>query len=188
MIRDTFNKILSDEARIVEVILFLENTSLPLSRICQLSSLEKDIVLKAIEELKENYEERNAGLVLVNEEETYSFQPEKSLYPLLRHTYGRKVERRLSRASLEVLSIVAYSQPITRSEIRDIRGVNSDSIIKLLRERDYIKVSGRDENHKCLYCTTRKFLYEFKLKSISDLPKLSEHDRLKFEEKDEEEL
>ncbi|MBQ6672630.1 MAG: SMC-Scp complex subunit ScpB, partial [Spirochaetales bacterium] len=101
----------------------------------------------------------------------------------LRSCYGKKIDKRLSKAALETLAIVAYSQPITRGEITKIRGVVSDSIIRILRERDYIKVVGRKDvqGHPCLYGTTRKFLYTFKLESISELPKLSETDRLRFE-------
>ena len=85
--------------------------------------------------------------------------------------------------AMETLSIVAYSQPITRKEIDNIRGVASDSIVRLLREREYIKVVGRKDvqGHPCLYGTSRKFLFEFGLKSISDLPKLSNIDRLRFD-------
>ncbi len=181
---------LSEEAKIVEVVLFIENTPLSLSRIGELTGVEEDDIIDALRELSDNYRERNSGMFLLEEEDLYSFQPVPELYPKLRQSYGRKVDRRLSRAALETLSIVAYSQPITRSEIDKIRGIQSDSIVRLLRERDYIKVNGRADKpgHPCLYCTTRKFLYEFKLKSIAELPKLSEADRLKFMKENEGDL
>ena len=105
------------------------------------------------------------------------------LYDDLRQTYGKKVDKRLSRAALETLSIVAYSQPITRKEIDNIRGVTSDTIVRLLRDREYIKIVGRKDvqGHPCLYGTSRKFLFEFGLQSISDLPKLSDIDRMRFD-------
>ncbi len=173
---------LSEEAKLVEVILFIENTPLTKDRISELSGVDKGDIIDALRELEENYKERNSGMLLLEEEGLYSFQPVPELYPRLRQSYGRKVDKRLSRAALETLSIVAYSQPVTRAEIDKIRGIQSDSIVRLLRERDYIKVNGRADKpgHPCLYCTTRKFLYEFKLKSIAELPKLSEKDRLKF--------
>ncbi len=181
---------LSDEAKLVEVILFIENTPLSKERISELSGVDKDDVIDALRELSENYKERNSGMLLLEEDELYSFQPVPELYPRLRQSYGRKVDKRLSRAALETLSIVAYSQPVTRAEIDKIRGIQSDSIVRLLRERDYIKVNGRADKpgHPCLYCTTRKFLYEFKLKSIAELPKLSEKDRLKFMKEEEGDL
>lgn len=183
-------KALSDEAKVVEVILFIENTPLSLERLSSLSGVVMDDVVDALREIDEHYRSRNSGMMLLCEDDMYSFQPVTELYPKLRQSYGRKVDKRLSRAALETLSIVAYSQPITRSEIDKIRGIQSDSIVRLLRERDYIKVNGRADKpgHPCLYCTTRKFLYEFKLKSISELPKLSEADRLKFTKESEGEL
>ena len=181
---------LTDKAKLIEVIRFIENGPLTVDRIKELSGVDKEDIPDCLRELKEHYEDRNSGLMLLEEEGLYSFQPVTELYPSLRQSYGRKVDKRLSRAALETLSIVAYSQPITRSEIDKIRGIQSDSIVRLLRERDYIKVNGRADKpgHPCLYCTTRKFLYEFKLKSISELPKLSEADRLKFTKDNEGEL
>ncbi|MDD3941563.1 MAG: SMC-Scp complex subunit ScpB, partial [Sphaerochaetaceae bacterium] len=95
---------------------------------------------------------------------------------------GKKVDRRLSKAALETLAIIAYSQPVTRRDVENIRGVASDNIVRLLREREYIKVVGRKDvpGHPCLYGTTKKFLFEFNLPSISALPKLSEIDQVRF--------
>jgi segregation and condensation protein B len=107
---------------------------------------------------------------------------------MLRACYGKKVDRRLSRAALETLSIIAYAQPVTRRDIENIRGVSSDSIVRLLREREYIRVVGRKDvpGHPSLYGTTKKFLFEFNLPSISALPQLSEIDRMRFTQDEEE--
>ena len=181
---------LSDEARLVEVVLFIENEPTSMERLCDLTGLRPDTAEDALQELRENYAERGSGLILTEEEgELYSFMPAPDLFPQLRQSYGRKVDRRLSRAAMETLAIVAYGQPITRREIEEIRGVGSDTIVKLLRDREYIMVRGRKDvpGHPCLYYTTRKFLYEFNLQSIQDLPKLSEIDRMRFESGDESE-
>ncbi len=178
---------LSDEARLCEAVLFIENQPLTLDRIVELTGIRPDKAEDAIQELKEDYSDRGSGLMISIDDDLYSFSPSPDLYPSLKQNYGRKVDKRLSRAALETLAIVAYKQPVTRSEIKNIRGVDSDSIVKLLREKDYIKVVGRSsaQGHPCLYSTTRKFLFEFKLTSIADLPKLSEIDRLRFEEEEE---
>lgn len=182
--------VLSEEAKIIEAVLFIENMPLSKEKIHELTKVDEGDIVDSLREIQDNYTSRNSGLLLLEEEGMYSFQPVQELYPVLRASYGRRVDKRLSRAALETLSIVAYSQPITRSEIDKIRGIQSDSIVRLLRERDYIKVNGRADKpgHPCLYCTTRKFLYEFKLKSIADLPKLSEADRLKFMKESEGDL
>ncbi len=177
---------LSDEARLCEAVLFIENQPLSLDRITELTGIKPDLVEDALQELRDDYSERGSGLMLTEDEDLYSFAPSPDLYPQLKQNYGRKVDKRLSRAALETLAIVAYKQPVTRREIKDIRGVDSDSIVKLLREKDYIKVVGRsrEQGHPCLYSTTRKFLFEFKLTSIADLPKLSEVDRMRFEKEE----
>lgn len=182
--RTAKNRMLSNEARLVEVILFVENEPVSLDRIASLTGLKSDIVEDALQELREDYSERGSGLMLTEDEgEVYSFMPSPDLYPTLKQSYGKRVDRRLSKAAMETLAIVAYSQPVTRREIEEIRGVNSDSIVKILREKQYIMVRGRKDipGHPCLYYTTRKFLYEFNLTSIEDLPKLSEIDRIRFE-------
>lgn len=179
---------LSDEARLCEAVLFIENQPLSLDRITELTGIKPDLVEDALQELRDDYNDRSSGLILTEDEDLYSFAPSPDLYPQLKQNYGRKVDKRLSRAALETLAIVAYKQPVTRREIKEIRGVDSDSIVKLLREKDYIKVVGRSSEqsgHPCLYSTTRKFLFEFKLTSIADLPKLSEVDRMRFEKEDE---
>ena len=182
---------LSEDARIVESVLFIENESMDIEKLANMTALDEKSVEKALKELAKNYQLSNHGIFLkLNDDGTWCFSPSQDLYERLRKTYGKRVDRRLSRASLETLSIIAYSQPITRREIDNIRGVTSDTIVRLLRDREYIKVVGRKDvqGHPCLYGTSRKFLYEFGLQSISDLPKLNEMDRMRFEKQDEGEL
>ena len=179
--------ILSKEARIIESILFLENDSVSREKLLSMSLLEEKDMDGAIEELKEHFDTFMHGISLSTKHNRYQFLPAGDLHEDLRNCYGKKVDRRLSRAALETLSIVAYSQPITRREIDNIRGVSSDTIVRLLREREYIKVIGRKDvpGHPCLYGTSRKFLLEFNLRSISELPRLSEIDQERFVDDEE---
>ncbi|MGH4036482.1 MAG: SMC-Scp complex subunit ScpB [Sphaerochaeta sp.] len=179
--------ILSKEARIIESILFLENDSVSREKLLSMSLLEENDLDSAIEELKEHFDTFMHGISLSTKHNRYQFLPAGDLHEDLRNCYGKKVDRRLSRAALETLSIVAYSQPITRREIDNIRGVSSDTIVRLLREREYIKVIGRKDvpGHPCLYGTSRKFLLEFNLRSISELPRLSEIDQERFVDDEE---
>lgn len=175
---------LSHEARIVESILFIENESLTIEKISAMAGISEKECEKAIKELEKVYSKEGHGIFLkINDDESICFAPSSDLYDDLRQTYGKKVDKRLSRAALETLSIVAYSQPITRKEIDNIRGVTSDTIVRLLRDREYIKIVGRKDvqGHPCLYGTSRKFLFEFGLQSISDLPKLSDIDKMRFD-------
>ncbi|MGP1419644.1 MAG: SMC-Scp complex subunit ScpB [Sphaerochaetaceae bacterium] len=176
-------KALSMNARLLETILFLENEPMDMERITKMTELSEDDAKAALSELEEHYFKHLHGLQLVMTDDQWQFLPSADLYEGLRKAYGKKVDKRLSKAAMETLSIVAYSQPVTRREIDNIRGVVSDSIMRILRERDYIKVIGRKDvpGHPCLYGTTRKFLYEFGLQSIGDLPKMSEIDKQRFE-------
>ena len=84
---------------------------------------------------------------------------------------------------METLSIIAYSQPITRQEIESIRGVSADGMIKLLAERQLIREVGKKEapGRPVQYGTTKDFLKLFRLASIADLPKMDELDQERFE-------
>ena len=112
----------------------------------------------------------------------YIFAPKKDLWEFLKARYGKKNENRLSRAALETLSIIAYSQPITRGEIENIRGVAADNMIRLLLSRTLIREAGKKDapGKPIQYGTTREFLKLFRLASIADLPKLEEGDRERF--------
>ncbi len=92
----------------------------------------------------------------------------------------RRLQRRLSRAALEVLAIVAYKQPVTKSEIDAVRGVNSGEVLATLLERGLLTIAGRSEGvgKPLLYATTDEFLRTFGLRSLSDLPKPREIDEL----------
>lgn len=174
---------LSDQARLVEAVLFIENQPLSVERIEEMTGLTALEIRNCLDELSEEYYKSYHGLALIENAETWSFVPCSDLHEELRRCYGKKVDKRLSRSAVETLSIIAYSQPVTRAEVTKIRGVASDAVIRLLRERDYIKVVGRRDvpGHPCLYGTTKKFLYTFNLDSIQNLPRLSDIDRQRFE-------
>ena len=172
----------------IEAVLFLENEPLTVQKIISMTGLEEEQVLQSLSEISEQYYIDRHGLALVENSGAWSFIPCTDLYDSLRHCYGKKVDRRLTRNAIETLSIIAYSQPITRSEIQKIRGVDPDTILRILMDRDYIRVVGRKDvpGHPRLFGTTKKFLYSFNLESISDLPKLSEIDRQRFEKEAQE--
>lgn len=90
---------------------------------------------------------------------------------------GDKFIKRLSTASLETLSIIAYKQPITKSEIESIRGVNCDYAVQKLLEKDLVVISGRNEDavgKPLIYATSKSFMDYFGINSADELPKISE--------------
>ena len=134
----------------------------------------KDEIKQAVEALAKDCESR--GVELKQLASGYQFQSKQEYAPLLQQLWEEKPAR-YSRALLETLALIAYSQPITRGEIEDVRGVAvSSHIIKTLMEREWVKSVGHKEvpGRPALYATTKEFLDYFNLSSIKQLPKLED--------------
>ena len=174
---------LDTEVALIEAILFLESEPIDLDSLQRVSGLPRDVVLGALAELREYRRGQASGLELVEIADGYSLAPKQELAPALRQRYGKRNDSRLSRAAMETLSIIAYSQPITRAEIENLRGVNADGMMRLLLSRDLIREVGRKDapGKPVQYGTTKEFLRLFRLSTIADLPKLDEADRTRFE-------
>ena len=150
----------------------------------------KDDIRQAIHELSEQYE--NSGIELKQVASGFRFQIKPAYETWVARLWDQKPPR-YSRALLETIALIAYRQPITRGEIEDIRGVSvSTNIIKTLQEREWVKSLGHKDvlGRPTLYGTTKEFLDYFNLKSLNELPTLSEikdldqfHPELAFTEK-----
>ena len=177
--------------RIVEGALFAYGEPLTIDRILELfepnERPERKEIKEALENITNDYAER--GIELKEVASGYQFQVKQDLAQWIKNLWEEKPAR-YSRALLETLALIAYRQPITRAEIEEIRGVCVSSyMIKTLMDRDWIKIVGhRDVPGKPgLYATTKDFLDHFGLKTLSDLPPLSEIQSLmpKKEEREE---
>ncbi|HTH13449.1 MAG TPA: SMC-Scp complex subunit ScpB [Spirochaetia bacterium] len=171
------------EAALVEAVLFLETEPMDTDRLAKITLLNEDAVRLALEHLHARYSRPDSGLELSEIGGGFSLIPRRDLMLVLRHHYGKKTDEKMSRAALETLSIVAYSQPVTRIEIDSIRGVNSAGTLKVLLDRGFIRETGRKDTpgRPVQYGTTKEFLQLFGLASIADLPKLDEAERERFE-------
>jgi segregation and condensation protein B len=158
----------------VEAALFLADEPLPARKLAQVAGLaDAAAVRRALKRLQQLFDE--AGTPFRVEEIAGGFQL------LTRPEYHRWVgglrrqvhEMRLSPAARETLAIVAYRQSLTRADIEAIRGVNCAETLRLLMERGLVKITGRDDSlgRPVLYGTTRKFLQQFGLKSLKELPR-----------------
>lgn len=163
---------------IIEAAIFAAGEPLSIDRLLALfeeeERPEKALVQQALEALANDYAER--GLELKEVSSGYRFQARSDTARWVSRLWEERAPR-YSRALLETLALVAYRQPITRAEIEDIRGVAvSTNIIKTLQEREWIRVVGhRDVPGKpAMYATTREFLDYFNLKTLDQLPPLSE--------------
>jgi segregation and condensation protein B len=134
----------------------------------------KDDIATALQDIQANSLER--GFELKEVASGWRFQVRDNLAPWVNRLWEEKPQK-YSRALLETLSLVAYRQPITRGDIEEIRGVAvSSHIMKTLLERDWVKVVGHRDvpGRPSLFATTRQFLDYFNLKSLEELPSLSE--------------
>jgi segregation and condensation protein B len=173
---------MDEEKALIEAILFLENDPVDVKTLSRISGLSREQVEEVIRELRADLEMEYRGLELVTIDGAVQLSPKRNLWPRLRNRFGKKREARLSRAAMETLSIIAYSQPITRSEIESLRGVTADNMIRQLVERNLIREVGRKQapGRPVQFGTTREFLEHFGLESIADLPKLDEVEQERF--------
>lgn len=164
--------------RIVEGALLASGEALNLDRLLSLfeehDRPEKDLVQDAIRGIEANCAGR--GFQLVQVASGWRFQVRSDLAPWVNRLWEEKPQK-YSRAILETLALIAYRQPLTRGDIEQVRGVSvSSHIVKSLAEREWIKVVGHRDvpGRPALYATTRQFLDYFGLKSLDELPSLSE--------------
>jgi len=171
------------EASLVEAILYLEGEPIDEDAISRISGLSMDDVAAALVNLSERYSAEGCGLELSRVSGRIMLAAKREYWEILKERYGKKSEGKISRAAMETLAIVAYSQPVTRAEIEKIRGVNADNMIRLLMEKTLVREAGKKDipGKPVTYGTTKEFLKLFSLNSIADLPKLNEIDLEKFE-------
>ncbi len=163
---------------IVEGLLFASgDEGITVKQLANVLEVTNDKVLHLIEELKFDYEDNHRGITIIQSNEVYHLttKPEHNEY------YKKMMDNpratRMSQATLETLAIIAYKQPITRVEIEEIRGVNSDYAVQTLVARSLIESVGRKESigRPVLFGTTTDFLVYFGLSSLEDLPNLPDH-------------
>ena len=134
---------LSREQSIIEAILFLESDPVNIQHLVKVSGLSRDAIKEVLSQLEEHYKSVEHGLSLIELSEGWVLSPKEELWEHLKEHYGKKNDDKLSRAAMETLSIIAYSQPLTKAEIENIRGVSSDGMIRLLIKKNLIKEVGK---------------------------------------------
>jgi segregation and condensation protein B len=160
------------EKNLIEAILFSAKEPLDVNTIKSKVKTGTD-VLKILYELQQDYLDR--GVKLVNLANKWSFRTSEDLSDKLKKEII--IQKKLSKAAIETLAIIAYHQPVTRSEIEEIRGVSfSSGTLEILFELGWVKPNGRKEipGKPLLYVTTEKFLNHFNINSLEDLPNSDE--------------
>ncbi len=135
-------------------------------------SFEKNILEKNIQILTDKYQNEAFSFELVEIAGGYQFLSKGAYNQTIGQHIKNTSKKRLSKVALETLSIIAYKQPVTKSELEAIRGVSCDYSIQKLLDKELVEISGRSEGpgRPLLYSTSEKFMHYFGLKSIKDLP------------------
>lgn len=136
-----------------------------------------DQVESAVQGISEKYSAEFYAFELKQSGGGWQFLTKKEYHKTVAQLNGDKFLKRLSTAALETLAIIAYKQPITKSEIESIRGVNCDYAVQKLLEKDLVIIAGRNEDavgKPLIYATSKSFMDYFGINSTDDLPKISE--------------
>lgn len=161
---------------IIEALLFTWGDPLTLKDIASIIEISKEDAYSIITEMIEefNYNRRGIQIIQFNDKFQLSTRPEH--HEWISKLYTPKTNKSLSNAALETLSIIAYKQPITKTEIEALRGVKCDKALNTLIEKKLVKEVGRLEKvgRPILYGTTDDFLLQFGLKTINELPELKD--------------
>lgn len=161
----------------VESIVFISEVPITLSEIQNiLEGLDIETIKDIVQELKNDYEQRNSGIKITEVAGGYQMVTSPNYATFIKKFYKIKHSEKLTMPSLETLSIIAYKQPVTKIEIESIRGVNVDGVIKNLLEKGLIRIVGRKEvvGRPFVYGTTKSFLEYFGLNSLEELPEVEE--------------
>jgi segregation and condensation protein B len=165
---------------IVESILFVSDTPLSLDRLCTiLEEFARDDIRRAVDSIATDCCDGKRGIELVQVAGGYQFRSRPEFADYIRRL-KRVKPARFSPSALETLAIIAYRQPVTRSEVEYLRGVDSGGILKSLLDKKLIKIIGKKDipGKPLIYGTTREFMETFNLKDLASLPTLREIEEL----------
>ncbi len=142
----------------------------------KLAGMREPTIRKILDEVREEFDKLDSGVHLVEIAGGFKFQNDAISGPWVRVLLGMGAPSRLSQPALETLAIIAYRQPITRSEIESVRGVNVDHVMRTLLEMQLVRIAGRSElpGRPLLYESTERFLEHFGLRNLMDLPSVEE--------------
>jgi segregation and condensation protein B len=161
---------------IVEALLFASSKPLSMDNLSEASGIDKAELKEVLAALQKEYTSDSRGFSLEEVADGFQLRSDPRFSAQIGKLFAARSRRRMTRSSLESLSIIAYRQPATRAEIEHIRGVDSGAVLKTLLSLSMIRILGRKEGpgRPILYGTTRDFLEYFGLRDIESLPTLEE--------------
>jgi segregation and condensation protein B len=173
-IENVENNEIKNPAAAVEAIIFAAGYPMKYDKIAEVLSLTPSEVKRHVSELAEKYNTEEHGIMILMFPETCQFCTKEQHLPFIKEALGIKRGGNLSASSMEVLAIVAYNQPVTRSFVDLVRGVDSNYAMNSLIDKALIECSGRLDapGRPMLYSTTDKFLRVFGISSVNELPEI----------------
>jgi len=171
----------------LETMMFIWGEPLEVKDAAEVLEADKKVIRELFRELQSEYEQEGRGIRIREVDDAFGFVTLAENDLFLKKLCTPVRVRRLSQAALEVLAIIAYRQPVTRSEIDSIRGIKSERVIDGLIDKDLVEVSGRSEGvgRPLLYGTTKEFLKKFGFSSLKDLPEVPEYEEMRREREEE---
>lgn len=165
----------------LETMMFMWGEPLEVKDAAQILDAEKAEVRELFKELQTEYEQEGRGIRIRQVEDSFGYVTHVENEMFIEKLCTPVRVKRLSQAALEVLAIIAYRQPVTRSEIDSIRGIKSERVIDGLTDKGLIEVVGRSEGvgRPLIYATTKEFLKKFGFASLKDLPEVAEFEELR---------
>ena len=166
---------------ILEAVLFVSPEPVPVARLLSIvGTVSKTEVIQALGILTHDLDQDGRGIQLVQVAGGYRLVTKQEYGPWLKRMDKAKAAQKLSRSALESLAIIAYKQPLVRSEIEEIRGVETSGVLRTLCERKLVRIVGRKDvpGRPIMYGTTKFFLEHFGLQDLSQLPPLREFKEL----------
>lgn len=171
----------------LEAVLFAYGEPVSAQRLSEILDTDKNTIRKMIHRLRDRYEENQMGIVLLEIEDSYQMATHPDYAPFVRRALEVRRDTPLSQAALEVLAIIAYNQPVSRSFVEQVRGVDSTAVINTLTAKGLIQEAGRMNlpGRPIAYETTDTFLRCFGLTGLSMLPPLPKDEDESEEPNDE---
>ncbi|HHW23172.1 MAG TPA: SMC-Scp complex subunit ScpB [Clostridiaceae bacterium] len=169
---------ITDTEIIIEAVLFASGDPVSLDKIAEIIGHDRKTTRVLMSNLIYKYQNASRGIMIRQIDDGYQLCTKPELDEYIQKLGTVRKRQGLTPAAYETLSIIAYNQPVTRAYIEQVRGVNSDSVIQKLIERNLIREAGRDDSpgKPKLYETTEEFLRVFGFSSLKDLPPLEMND------------
>ena len=171
----------------LETMMFIWGEPLEVKDAAEVLEADKNVIRGLFRELQAEYEQEGRGIRIREVDDAFGFVTLAENDMFLKKLCTPVRVRRLSQAALEVLAIIAYRQPVTRSEIDSIRGIKSERVIDGLIDKGLVEVAGRSEGvgRPLIYATTKEFLKKFGFSSLKDLPEVPEYEEMRREREEE---